>query len=127
MNVLEAMSAGNYQLIDGMLTVADAIRLAKKHNVEALIINKRHDNDEYGLVLLSDIAKEVIAKNRSPERVNVYEIMTKPVLAVKPTMDVKYCARLFERLGIHIAPVIDNENILGMVDYTQMVFAQLDN
>jgi len=127
MNVQEAMSVDNYQLIDGMLTVAEAIKLAKKHNIEALIINKRHDNDEYGLVMLSDIAKEVIAKDRSPERVNVYEIMTKPALTVKPTMDVKYCARLFERLGIHIAPVIENEKILGMVDYTQMVFAQLES
>lgn len=127
MSVQKAMSIDNYQLIDGMLTVAEAIKLAKKHNIEALIINKRHDNDEYGLVMLSDIAKEVIAKDRSPERVNVYEIMTKPALTVKPTMDVKYCARLFERLGIHIAPVMENEKILGMVDYTQMVFSQLDN
>lgn len=126
MNVAKAMSTNNYQLIDGMLTVADAIKLAKKHNVEALIINKRHENDEYGLVILSDIAKQVIAKDRSPERVNVYEIMTKPALTIKPTMDVKYCVRLFERLGIHIAPVVENEEILGMVDYTQMVFAQLD-
>lgn len=127
MSVQKAMSIDNYQLIDGMLTVAEAIKLAKKHNIEALIINKRHDNDEYGLVMLSDIAKEVIAKDCSPERVNVYEIMTKPALTVKPTMDVKYCARLFERLGIHIAPVMENEKILGMVDYTQMVFSQLDN
>lgn len=120
--VEDAMSYDSYQLVDGMVTVAEGIKLAKKSNVEALIINKRHDDDEYGLVMLSDIAKEVLAKNRSPERVNLYEIMTKPLLSVKPKMDVKYCARLFERLGIHIAPVIQDEVILGMVDYTRMVF-----
>jgi predicted transcriptional regulator len=125
--VQDAMSCDSYQLSDGMVTVAEGIKLAKKHNVEALIINKRHDDDEYGLVMLSDIAKEVLAKDRSPERVNLYEIMTKPVLTVKPTMDVKYCARLFERLGIHIAPVVENEKILGMVDYTRMVFTQADD
>lgn len=125
--VQDAMSSNSYQLADGMLTVAEGIKLAKEYNVESLIIKKRHDHDEYGLVMLSDIAKEVLAKNRSPERVNLYEIMTKPVIAVKPTMDVKYCARLFERLGIHIAPVIENERILGMVDYTRMVFTQIEN
>ncbi len=124
--VEDAMSSDSYQLADGMVTVAEGIQLAKKHNVEALIINKRHDDDEYGLVMLSDIAKEVLAKDRSPERVNLYEIMTKPVLTVKPTMDVKYCARLFERLGIHTAPVVKNEKLLGMVDYTQMVFKQAE-
>ncbi len=125
--VQDAMSSNSYQLADGMVTVAEGIKLAKKYNVESLIINKRHDDDEYGLVMLSDIAKEVLAKNRSPERVNLYEIMTKPVISVKPTMDVKYCVRLFERLGIHIAPVIENENILGMVDYTRMVFTQAES
>ena len=122
--VQDAMSCDSYQLVDGMVTVDEGIKLAKKCNVEALIINKRDDDDEYGLVMLSDIAKEVLAKNRSPERVNLYEIMTKPILSVKPTMDVKYCARLFERLGIHTAPVVQNEVILGMVDYTNMVFTQ---
>ena len=125
--VQDAMSVDSYQLSDGMVTVAKGIELAKKYNVEALIIKKRHDDDEYGIVMLSDIAKEVLAKGRSPDRVNLYEIMTKPVLTVKPQMDVKYCARLFERLGIHTAPVVENENILGMVDYTRMVFTQIED
>ena len=83
----------------GMVTVAEGIQLAKQHNVTSLIINKRHKNDEFGLVLLSDIAKQVIAKDRSPERVNLYEIMSKPLLSVSPDMDIRYCARLFENFG----------------------------
>jgi len=126
-SVSDAMTDDSYQIVDGMVTVTEAIKLAKAKHVEALIINKRHDDDEYGLVMLSDIAKEVLAKGRSPDRVNLYEIMTKPVVTVKPSMDVKYCARLFERLGIHRAPVVQNESILGMVDYTRMVFTQVDD
>lgn len=119
--VKDAMSNDIYQFADGMLTVAEGIAIAKEHNVSALVINKRNDNDEYGLVLLSDIAKQVIAKDRSPERVNLYEIMTKPLLSVSPDMDVRYCARLFERFNIHTAPVLENNNLIGMVDYTNMV------
>ena len=123
--VKDAMSTDSYQFTDGMVTVAEGIRLAKMHNVSALIINKRHDNDEYGLVLLSDIAKQVIAKNRSPERVNLYEIMAKPLLSVAPDMDVRYCARLFENFGINTAPVIKDQEVLGLVNYTNMVLALL--
>ncbi|MGB1263161.1 MAG: CBS domain-containing protein [Cognaticolwellia sp.] len=119
----DAMSTDSYQFTDGMVTVAEGIKLATKHKVNALIINKRHDNDEYGLVLLSDIAKQVIAKNRSPERVNLYEIMAKPLLSVSPDMDVRYCARLFENFGINTAPVVKNQEIVGLVDYTNMVLA----
>ena len=123
--VKDAMSNDIYQFADGMLTVAEGIALAKEHNVSTLVINKRHDNDEYGLVLLSDIAKQVIAKNRAPERVNLYEIMAKPMLSVSPEMDVRYCARLFERFHIHTAAVLENNKLIGMVDYTSMVLTKL--
>lgn len=123
--VQDAMTNTSYQFADGMLTVAEGIKLAQKHNVKALIINKRHENDEYGLVMLADIAKQVIAKDRSPERVNLYEIMAKPILTVPAAMDVRYCARLFERFGVHTAPVVADSQIVGMVDYTDMVLAHV--
>jgi predicted transcriptional regulator len=124
--VKDAMTTDNYQFADGMMTVAEGIRLAKEHNVNALIIHKRNPQDEYGLVMLADIAKEVLAKDRSPERVNLYEIMAKPLLSVNPNMDVRYCARLFERFSIHLAPVVEDNEIIGMVDYINMVFSQVE-
>jgi predicted transcriptional regulator len=124
--VKDAMTTDNYQFADGMMTVAEGIKLAKEHNVSVLIINKRNAQDEYGLVMLADIAKEVIAKDRSPDRVNLYEIMAKPLISVLPDMDVRYCARLFERFSIHLAPVIENKDIIGVVDYTNMVLSQVD-
>jgi predicted transcriptional regulator len=124
--VKDAMTTDNYQFADGMMTVAEGIKLAKEHNVNALIINKRNAHDEYGLVMLADIAKEVLAKDRSPDRVNLYEIMAKPLLSVNPGMDVRYCARLFERFSIHLAPVVENNEIIGMVDYINMVFSQAE-
>ncbi|MBA6305268.1 CBS domain-containing protein [Colwellia sp. MB02u-14] len=122
--VKDAMTTNNYEFADGMMTVAEGITLAKNNNVSALIINKRNPQDEYGLVMLADIAKEVLAKDRSPDRVNLYEIMAKPMLSVNPNMDVRYCARLFERFSIHLAPVVQDNEIIGMVDYINMVFSQ---
>jgi len=110
-----------FHMVDGRITVLEAMNIAKEHNCDALIVEKRHANDEFGLVLLSDIAKKVISKDRAPDRVNVYEIMAKPVISVKPDMDVRYCARLFENFGLSKAPVIDGENVLGMVGYEDIV------
>lgn len=124
--VKDAMTNSGYQFAEGMLTVAEGIKLAREHNAKAIIINKRDENDEYGLVMLADIAKEVIAKDRSPERVNLYEIMAKPILSVPSSMDVRYCARLFERFGVHTAPVVEGCKIVGMVDYTDMVLAHFN-
>jgi predicted transcriptional regulator len=124
--VKDVMTTSNYQFADGMMTVAEGIKLLKEHNASVLFINKRDAQDEYGLVIIGDIAKEVLAKDRSPDRVNLYEIMTKPLMSVSSEMDVRYCARLFERFSLHLAPVIDNKIIIGMVDYTNMVFSQVE-
>jgi len=113
--------AGTYVMVDGLMTVYEGIHLAKKHQVKALIVDKRHEDDEYGIVLMNDIAKKVLAQNRSPQRTNIYEIMTKPALSVCPDMNVKYCARLFERFGISRAPVIDCGKVIGMVSYNNIV------
>ncbi|SDT91086.1 CBS domain-containing protein [Pseudomonas pohangensis] len=110
-----------YILMDGLMTVKEALVRMKEYDATMVLINKRSDQDEYGLVLLSDIAKKVLAKDRSPERVNLYEIMSKPVIGVSPDMDVRYCARLFDQFGLSIAPVIDNGEVIGSVGYTELV------
>ncbi len=107
--------------VDGRLDVLTALKTMKKVGATSLIVKRRDENDEYGMVLFSDIAKEVIAKNRAPERVNVYEIMSKPIVTVRPDMEIRYCARLFENFGISHAPVVENDEIVGMVSYYLLV------
>jgi CBS domain-containing protein len=99
-----------------------------KHvETKSLIVNKRDDDDEYGMVLISDIAKLVLAKDRSPDRVNVYEIMTKPLLTVDPDMDIRYCARYFEHFDLSRAPVVENRQVIGIISFTDMVLKGLVN
>jgi predicted transcriptional regulator len=116
----------NVAFVDGGITVMEAMRIMKRVGATSLIVEKRHEHDEYGMLLFSDIAKEVIAKNRAPERVNVYEIMAKPVISVRPEMRIRYCARLFERCGISHAPVMQNDKIIGIVSYYLLVLGSID-
>jgi len=115
----------NFDMIDGKTTVEDALKTMKYVDTKTLIVNKRHDDDEYGMVLLSDIAKQVLAKDRSPKRVNIYEIMAKPVLSVRPDMDIRYCARMFEQFGLSRAPVLERGKVIGIVSFTDMVLRGL--
>ncbi|MCP4433696.1 MAG: CBS domain-containing protein [Gammaproteobacteria bacterium] len=118
--VRDVMRTG-FDLVDGLNTVEDALKNSKHPEAKCFIVNMRHDNDEYGIVLLSDIAKKVLAKDKSPDRVNVYEIMSKPVISVDPEMDIRYCTRLFDNFGINRAPVIENKEVIGVVGYTDIV------
>ena len=107
--------------VDGKLDVLSALKIMKKIGATSLIVKRRNDQDEYGLLLFSDIAKKVIARDRAPERVNVYEVMAKPVLSVRPDMEVRYCARLFENFGISHAPVVEDDKIVGIVSFYLLV------
>jgi predicted transcriptional regulator len=103
--------------VAGRASVLEAMRIMKRVGATVLMVEKRDEQDEYGMLSFADIAKQVIARDRAPERVAVYEIMAKPVISVRPDMNTRYCARLFDNIGISHAPVIENEEVLGIVSY----------
>ena len=108
-------------IVDGMLTVTEALKSMKFPDTRTLIVDKRHQDDEYGVVMFRDMAKKVLARDHSPNRVNIYEIMTKPLISVDPDMDIRYCTRLFDRFGLSRAPVLEDQKIIGLVSYTDIV------
>lgn len=107
--------------VDGRMDVLTAMKIMKDVGSTSLLVKRMDEHDEFGLLLFSDIAKKVIAKNRAPERVNVYEIMAKPVLMVRPEMKVRYCARFFEKFRISHAPVEEDGKVIGMVSYYRLM------
>ena len=115
----------HFDLVEGMSTVAAALETMKHVDTKSLIVKPRHDDDELGIVVLSDIAREVLAKDRAPDRVNIYEIMVKPVITVPPDMDIRYCARLFDRFGLSRAPVVQDREVVGVVSLTDLVMKGL--
>ena len=108
--------------IDGLATVADAMALMKRHQVSSLVVNRRNEDDELGLVVVADIARGVIADNRAPERVNVYEIMSKPLLTLREDMLAKYAVRMLVRFELSRAVVVDHDRKpIGMVTLRDLI------
>ncbi len=109
--------------VSGVASVKDAIKEMSQHEVSSLVIEHRHDGDEYGLLTVHDIAAKVVAINRSAERTNVYEIMTKPALTLSGNMNVKYAIRLLARLELTRALVVGDEGLLGLVTLRDLVLS----
>ena len=122
-NVIRVRDVMKFEVdvVDGMMTVTEALKSMKYPDTRTLIVDKRHDDDEYGVVMFRDMAKKVLGRDHSPNRVNIYEIMSKPVISVHPEMDIRYCTRLFDRFGLSRAPVLENHKIIGLVSYTDIV------
>ncbi len=107
--------------IDGVATVAEAVKMMKDNKTSVLVVNKRHSNDEYGMILAGDIARHVLSEDRSPGRVNVYEIMHKPVITIHPDMDIRYCSRLFAQYDLVRAVVVEDREIIGLISPISLV------
>ena len=86
-----------------------------------MLIERRHPGDEHGVVTVRDIARKVIAANRSVTRTSVYEVMTKPALTVSADMNVKYAIRLLSRFEINRALVTRDDELIGLVTLRDMV------
>ena len=111
--------------IDGLASVRDAVQLMKEKNVQALIIKKRNNADANGIITVIDIIKGVIIPNKTLDEVSVYEIMTKPVFSISAHLNVRYVPRLMYNYNVRIAPVEENGELIGIIDYTQFLFTEI--
>ncbi len=112
--VREVMTS-NPVVIDGLATVAQAVELLRERGFSSLVIDRRHEGDEYGLLAVHDIAEHIVSRDRAPERVNVYEIMSKPAITVDANMNIKYAVRLLMRFRLTRALVLDKGAVAGIV------------
>lgn len=106
--------------IRGSATVAEAVTLMKEKKLRALVVERRHEQDAYGIVTETDIVYKVAAFGFDPKAMRVHEIMTKPCIIVNPDLGVEYVARLFANTGIRRAPVIDGK-LVGIISVTDIL------
>ncbi|HLO88761.1 MAG TPA: CP12 domain-containing protein [Nostocaceae cyanobacterium] len=107
-------------MIRGSATVAEAVKLMQARDWRALIVDRRYEQDAYGIITESDIVYKVIAYGKDPNKVRVYEIMTKPCIVVNPELGLEYVARLFADHHLRRAPVIQGD-LLGIISLTDIL------
>ena len=123
--VREAMTAPPV-VVDGLTSVKDALAMMRERNISSLVVERRNERDEYGIVLVSDIAREVINQNRVPARTHLYEVMAKPAPSLDAEMHVRYAIRLLHRLGLTHALVMEHRRLIGIVTLRDLVVRFLD-
>jgi len=111
----------NFKKIDGVTRVAEALKIMKEENLNALLIEPKDESDVFGILTLRDIARKVIAQRRKLHETHVYEIMSKPVLSVPASMPVPYAARLLTNFNVSYAMVIESDQVVGMVSLNGIV------
>ncbi|MBE7380116.1 MAG: CBS domain-containing protein [Leptolyngbya sp. SIO1E4] len=108
-------------VIRNTATVENAILLLRAKRVRSLIVEKRHNDDTYGILTDKDIVYKVIAPGANPAFVQVDAIMRHPCIQVPASITVQEAAQIFADAGIHRAPVIEQNQLWGIVSVTDIL------
>ncbi len=106
--------------IDEDITVAEAVRLMRSEGVTSLIVDRRDEDDAYGIMTRRDVVNKVVAEGRAPREVKVSEIMTKPLIVASKGLSLENCARLMRMTNIRRLPVFDGQKVIGIVSNTDI-------
>jgi len=105
--------------IDADATVMKAVELMNENEIGCLIVMRR--GRAVGILTERDLLKRVIAKSKNPKKSRVREIMTKPLIAGRPDMDLEEATKLMFKMKIKKLPVIEQHGrLLGLITLTDV-------
>jgi CBS domain-containing protein len=104
--------------------VLAAIQLMAEHGIGALLVLK--DDKPVGVISERDYARKVILNGRSSSETPVSQIMSSPVLTVRPDQSVRECMQLMTDRRVRHLPVVQGEQVLGVLSIGDLVRAVLE-
>jgi predicted transcriptional regulator len=104
--------------------VFEALRLMAEKDVGALLVM---DGEKLvGIFSERDYARKVILKHKSSKHIAVREIMSSEVVSASPDLDCEQALALMTARHIRHLPVVENDQIVGVVSIGDLVKAVID-
>ncbi len=105
-------------------SVLDAIRMMAEQRIGSVLIME--NGHLQGIVTERDYARKVILLGRSSSDTAIADIMSSPVLTVKPTDTVTHCMTLMTENKIRHLPVLEGEQVVGLISIGDLVKAVIE-
>ena len=106
------------------ITVYEALVCMSEKNIGAILVVE--DNVLKGILSERDYARKIVLKAKSSKKTFVHEIMANNVITVKPSDNLDYCMELMYNKKIRHLPVLENENIIGIISIGDVVKSIID-
>lgn len=100
-------------------SVYEAIKLMAEKGIGALVVIE--SGKLAGMVTERDYARKVILMSRSSKETSVRDIMTSPVLCVRPDQTSEECMALMTEKRLRHLPVMNQDRLLGLISIGDLV------
>ncbi len=111
--------------IGSQAPVLDAIRLMAEKRVGALLVMDA--GKLAGIVSERDYARKVVLQGRSSKDTPVRDIMTSDVISIGPQDSLDHCMQLVTSRRIRHLPVLDGDDVLGVISIGDLVKAVIED
>ncbi len=80
-----------------------------------------------GIVTEKDLISKIVARDKIPSRVLIKDVMTSPVITIKPNTSLREAADIMIKKGIRRLPVVDDSGeLVGIITDNDILSVSLD-
>lgn len=112
MLVRETMSK-NIVGIDAAANVLEVARKMAENDTDSIIV--KDDADSIGIITEHDIIIKTVIRNILPAEMLAREIMSSPIISIKPSTNIIEAAEMMVRYNIRRLAVMEGDQIAGMI------------
>ena len=117
--ILKSKPEQTIHTITPSTSVFDAVRRMAEKNIGALLVME--DVKIVGIITERDYARKIILMGRSSKETPVRDIMTSPVMYVRPDHTNEECMALMTDNRVRHLPVMDNGKLIGLISIGDLV------
>ncbi|MDX1378987.1 MAG: CBS domain-containing protein [Anaerolineales bacterium] len=124
-NLLQAKGDASNYSVSSTDTVLQALKLMIEHQIGAVLVTE--DKKIVGIYTERDYAHKGEAEGRQAESTLLKDVMTSGMYTVTPDTSVEQCMALMETHHIRHLPVVENDQLVGVISIRDVMVAAIES
>jgi len=100
-------------------TVSNVAKTMNRYEIGCVVVTE--NKKPVGIVTERDILKRIVSKNMDPTKTKAHEIMSSPLVTVKPSITITRAARVMIQKKVKKLPVTNSGCLVGILSLTDLI------